>query len=198
MMPNLGQGGCQAIEDAFELVNQLCDVTDRKQIPSKLQNYYRNRLVRSAVVQGMSRGSSDIIISAFSTPFKMEEFVEEGLKYKYLNFPSLMTSYLQFFLPAIFYAQFGYLYSFSPSTFTKDSIKKLVESSLHRNIIESKNIYKKLREDHVTYFTAKTMAFMQFDKKTKSMKKLGDAGDFRASTKEIQQSIKAAESAKIA
>ena len=32
MMPNLGQGGCQAIEDAYVLVNGLCDVTDRDQV----------------------------------------------------------------------------------------------------------------------------------------------------------------------
>lgn len=27
MMPNLGQGGCQAIEDAFVLCDELCDIT---------------------------------------------------------------------------------------------------------------------------------------------------------------------------
>jgi len=37
MMPNLGQGGCQAIEDAYVLTEQLCDVTDKSQIPSALQ-----------------------------------------------------------------------------------------------------------------------------------------------------------------
>ena len=55
MMPNLGQGGCQAIEDAYVLTEQLCDVTDKAQIPSALQEYYRQRIVRSAIVQGMSR-----------------------------------------------------------------------------------------------------------------------------------------------
>ena len=37
MMPNLGQGACQAIEDAYVLTEQLCDVTDKSQIPDALQ-----------------------------------------------------------------------------------------------------------------------------------------------------------------
>ena len=117
-MPNLGQGGCQAIEDSYVLTNLLCDVTDKAQIPGVLQDYYRQRIVRSANVQGMSRLTSDIIISSFSTPFRFDEFLKEGLNYKYLSFPSLLTAQLQFFLPYIFYAQFGYLYSFSPSAFS--------------------------------------------------------------------------------
>ena len=41
--------------------------------------------------------------------------------------------YLRPFLPAIFYAQFGYLYSFAPSSFDGETIKKLVSESLERN-----------------------------------------------------------------
>ena len=41
MMPNLGQGGCQAIEDAYVLSDVLCAVTDRSEIPGALQDYYR-------------------------------------------------------------------------------------------------------------------------------------------------------------
>jgi zeaxanthin epoxidase len=37
MMPNLGQGGCQAIEDAYVLAQRLAVVKDRKDIPSTLQ-----------------------------------------------------------------------------------------------------------------------------------------------------------------
>ena len=179
-MPNLGQGGCQAIEDAYVLTNLLCDVTDKSQLPDRLQEYYRQRIVRSAIVQGMSRLSSDIIITSFSTPFRFDEFVKEGLGYKYLTFSSLLTSYLQFFLPYIFYAQFGYLYSFAPSAFTADKIKELVGSSMARNKDEVKRVYATLRDNAVTYFSAKTMSFMQYDEKTKEFKKLGDAQDFRA------------------
>jgi hypothetical protein len=37
MMPNLGQGGCQAIEDAYILAQRLAAVKDRRDIPSTLQ-----------------------------------------------------------------------------------------------------------------------------------------------------------------
>ncbi len=37
MMPNLGQGGCQAIEDAYILAQRLAAVKDRSDIPSTLQ-----------------------------------------------------------------------------------------------------------------------------------------------------------------
>ena len=70
MMHNLGQGGCQAIEDGFVLTDLLCSISDKSQLKGVLQEYYRKRIVRSAVVQGMSRLSSDIIITSFSTPFK--------------------------------------------------------------------------------------------------------------------------------
>jgi zeaxanthin epoxidase len=72
MMPNLGQGGCQAIEDGFILTDLLCGVTEKSQLKGVLQEYYRKRIVRSAIIQGMSRISSDIIISAFSTPFNLK------------------------------------------------------------------------------------------------------------------------------
>ena len=183
-MPNLGQGGCQAIEDSYILTQLLCDVTDKSQIPDRLSEYYRSRIVRSAIVQGMSRLSSDIIISSFSTPFKLDEFLKEGSSYKYLTFPSLLTAYLQFFLPYIFYAQFGYLYSFSPSVFQADKIKQLVASSLERNKQEVVKVYATLREGATTYFSAKTMSFMQYDSKSKQISKLGDAQDFRVTGKD--------------
>jgi len=179
MMPNLGQGGCQAIEDAYVLANLLSEVDDKEQIPSALQEYYRKRIVRSASVQGLSRFSSDVIISAFSTPFKWSEFLEQGMEYKYLNFPSLATSYLQGFLPLIFYAQFAFLYSYTPSEFKRETIEKLVKDSLTRNKAESASIYNLLKKNVQTYFSAKTMSFMAFDTKTLETTKLGDAVDFR-------------------
>lgn len=182
MMPNLGQGGCQAMEDGFVLTNLLCSMTDKSQLKATLQDYYSKRIVRSAVVQGMSRASSDIIISAFSTPFKLDEFLKEGLKYKYLTPQSLSTSYLQFFLPAIFYAQFGYLYSFSPSKFSAEKIKKFVKDSLTRNLAESSNIYAQLKEGHNTYFSAKSMQFMRYNIAAKEISVIADAKDMRCRT----------------
>mmetsp|Transcript_5529 Transcript_5529/g.12180 ORF Transcript_5529/g.12180 Transcript_5529/m.12180 type:complete len:549 (+) Transcript_5529:177-1823(+) len=179
MMPNLGQGGCQAIEDSYVLCDELCAITDKSEIPSALQSYYRRRIVRSAIVQGMSRFSSDIIISAFSTPFKLDEFLKEGLSYKYLNFKSLATGYLKLFLPLIFYGQFGYLYSYAPSAFEKPKIKELVAKSLKRNEEECGEIYQHLSEESVTYFSAKSMSFLKYDKESKEVSTIAEAADLR-------------------
>lgn len=122
--------------------------------------------------QGMSRFSSDIIINGFSTPFKLSEFIKEGFNYKYLNIQSLLTWYLQSFLPIIFYLQFGYLYSFQPSNFPKEFIEKLVERSKRRNKAEAENVYNTLKDGFVTYFTAKTMSFMRFNKSTQEISKV--------------------------
>jgi zeaxanthin epoxidase len=179
MMPNLGQGGCQAVEDGFVLSGLLADIDDKSQIKDALQEYYRQRIVRSAIVQGMSRLSSDIIISAFSTPFKLSEFLKEGFNYKYLSFPSIMTWNLKSVLPLIFYAQFGYLYSFAPSSFTSDFIKDLVNQIQTRHKLDAGNVYKFLKEGYITYFTAKQMAFMQFNTATREVTKIADATEMR-------------------
>jgi hypothetical protein len=211
MMPNLGQGGCQAIEDGFVLTDLLCSIDDKSQLKGVLQEYYRKRIVRSAIVQGMSRLSSDIIITSFSTPFKFSglypspltsthtqclvtstklnfnfiflfyftEFAKEGLKYKYLTLPSILTWYLKEFLPYIFYAQFGYLYSFAPSQFSKEKISKYVKDSLFRNKAEVQNVYDNLKDGYKTYFTAKTMQFMRYNIETKETTKIADAKQMR-------------------
>eukprot|EP01036_Dinobryon_divergens_P054478 gene54478-72800_t len=60
MLPTLGQGGCQAIEDAYVLTECLCRVQDKREIPSALQEYYRKRILRTSIIQAMSRFSSDM------------------------------------------------------------------------------------------------------------------------------------------
>merc|ERR1719313_767382 len=55
MMPNLGQGGGQAIEDAFVISQELKSAKTRGEIAGKLNKYRDRRLVRSAAVQGLSR-----------------------------------------------------------------------------------------------------------------------------------------------
>merc|ERR1711998_213650 len=183
-MPNLGQGGCQAIEDAYAITDLLCDINSKSDIPEALQEYYRKRIVRASIVQGISRLSSDIIISSFSTPFSMEEFLKEGLGYKYLRPASILTSYLQFFLPYIFYGQFGYLYSFAPSPFSKESIQKLVKESLIRNRSEAAKVYEALKENTQTFFSAKSMSYKQFDMKTEEITDIGEAAAFRCSVED--------------
>jgi len=183
MMPNLGQGGCQALEDAFALTSLLCQVTEKAQIPAVLQEYYQKRIVRTAIIQGLSRFSSDIIITAFTTPFSLFEYLarkpEERDSYPYLNPKALGTWFLQPFLPLIFYAQFGYLYSFQPAAFDKDEIKELVSKSLARNKQELEKVYGSLKEGTLTYFTAKTMSFMRFQPGSGETTKIADATDFR-------------------
>ena len=179
MMPNLGQGGCQAIEDAYVLSNLLCEVSDKSQIPDQLQQYYRQRIVRSAAVQGLSRLSSDIIISAFSTPFRPSRMDQEGDKY--FNFRSIGTWYLQPFLPLIFYAQFGFLYSFVPTTFQPEEIQKYVDDSLKRNKAEAAKAYSFLKEGFFTFFSAKTMTFNSYNIKTAEISTVATAEELRSS-----------------
>ena len=90
MMPNLGQGGCQAIEDGYVLTDLLCTIDDKSQLKGVLQEYYRKRIVRSAIIQGMSRLSSDIIITSFSTPFKLSGKISGDL----IRLLSVATFYL--------------------------------------------------------------------------------------------------------
>merc|ERR1712151_5359 len=86
MMPNLGQGGCQAIEDAYVVTDELSTIKSRDEIASALATYNSRRLIRSAAVQGLSRFASDIIIIGFDTPakitfspFKVENFNYAGI-----------------------------------------------------------------------------------------------------------------------
>ena len=86
MMPNLGQGGCQAIEDAYVLVDELQSVKTRKEIEDRLRSYHDRRLIRSAVVQGLSRFASDIIIRGFDTPAKIAKKEDGGIAFENFNY----------------------------------------------------------------------------------------------------------------
>jgi zeaxanthin epoxidase len=59
MMPNLGQGGCQAMEDAVVLAEELGAVSHRGEVADSLNRYRNRRLIRSAAVQGLSRFASE-------------------------------------------------------------------------------------------------------------------------------------------
>jgi len=61
MMPNLGQGGCQAIEDAYRLSIELGQIHSRDAVPRALVGYQLRRLPRAAVVQGVARIASDML-----------------------------------------------------------------------------------------------------------------------------------------
>lgn len=110
MMPNLGQGGCQALEDAFVIVQELEGCKTRDEIEGKLARYRSRRLVRSAAVQGLSRFASDIIIQGFDTPAKIVKKEDGGLAFENFNYAGIVTKMLQPILPIFFMIQFNYLY----------------------------------------------------------------------------------------
>jgi len=107
MMPNLGQGGCQAIEDAAVLSEVLSGLSSKSHgsVSAALSEYKDRRLVRSASVQGLSRFASDIIIRGFDTPAK----VVDG-KLENFNYAGIVTRLLQPILPIFFAVQFNFLY----------------------------------------------------------------------------------------
>jgi len=109
MMPNLGQGGCQAIEDAYVLTEILANTKSTDKIEGNLQSFYRKRIARVTIVQFLSRLASDLIINAFDTPWSPHD--NKGQSWKsYLTFAwKPLLQYL------IFPAQFAYLYSYYPS-----------------------------------------------------------------------------------
>merc|ERR1711939_1057967 len=101
MIPNLGQGGCQAIE----LAEELKGLKSRTAADVALTNYRNRRLVRSAAVQGLSRFASDIIIRGFDTPAKIVDGRLENF-----NYAGIVTRLLQPILPIFFMVQFNFLY----------------------------------------------------------------------------------------
>ena len=140
MMPNLGQGGCQAIEDAYVLGEILENVKTTEKLEDGLQEFYRKRILRVSAVQFLSRLASDLIINAFDTPWSPHDNLGKSWK-SYLTFfwkvsvvysfrlgqsfdeavfltysPGFLDSLLQPVLQyAIFPAQFAFLYSYYPS-----------------------------------------------------------------------------------
>jgi len=108
MMPNLGQGGCQAIEDAYVLVEELSALKSRNDIASALTTYRNRRLIRSASVQGLSRFASDIIIRGFDTPAKIR--FQPSFAVENFNYAGIVTKILQPILPVFFWVQFNFLY----------------------------------------------------------------------------------------
>jgi len=121
MMPNLGQGGCQALEDAYILAESLAGVKNTDRLEQTLQEFYRKRILRVSIVQFLSRLASDLIINAFDTPWSPHD--DKGQSWKsYLTF--FWKPLLQFI---IFPAQFAYLYSYSPSGSMGDLPSELEE-----------------------------------------------------------------------
>jgi zeaxanthin epoxidase len=62
MMPNLGQGGCQATEDGYRLVEELAKVRHTRDVPWSLGGYSRVRVIRTAIIQGFAQLGSDLLV----------------------------------------------------------------------------------------------------------------------------------------
>jgi len=118
MMPNLGQGGGMAIEDALVLGQEIKKLNEgndpygvpKKRLPLALQNYNRNRVLRAAAVQGLSRVSS-----AFLFQYQPPVDIEWTFPPKVRNFRlrGLITRACQGFLQNVaFPLQFEFLFSF--------------------------------------------------------------------------------------
>ena len=87
MMPNLGQGGCQAIEDAYVLTEILANTKSTEKIEGNLQSFYRKRTARVTIAQFLSRLASDLIINAFDSPSPWSPHDNKGQSWKsYLTF----------------------------------------------------------------------------------------------------------------
>ena len=116
MMPNLGQGGCQAIEDAYELTKALQGVTvggaapdDLGEVHGALQGFYETRKGRVAGVSLLSRLASDLVINFFDTPWSPHDDKGAG-PLSVLTFA--WKPILQYI---VFPVQFLFLYSYHPS-----------------------------------------------------------------------------------
>lgn len=109
MMPNLGQGGCQAIEDAYVLGDLLANTRTTEKLEDTLQTFYRTRILRVSAVQFLSKLASDLIINAFDTPWSPHDNLGQSWK-SYLTF--FWKPVLQY---VIFPLQFAYLYSYHPT-----------------------------------------------------------------------------------
>uniref|UniRef100_A0A7S1L894 FAD-binding domain-containing protein n=1 Tax=Alexandrium catenella TaxID=2925 RepID=A0A7S1L894_ALECA len=129
MMPNLGQGGCQAIEDAYELAKALRAVqtysgsfTTIDEYRGALQDFYRSRVPRVSAISLLSGIASDLIVNAFDTPWSPHD--DKGTDWKsYLTF--CWKPILQYL---VFPAQFLFLYSYHPSGGMGTLPQKLVEA----------------------------------------------------------------------
>merc|ERR1719231_1275747 len=118
-MPNLGQGGCQALEDAKVLSEILTTTGKRSEVTEGLKSYRNRRLTRSAAVQGLSRFASDIIIRGFDTPCKIG-FYDGQFLFENVNYAGVVPRLLQPILPIFFAVQFAFLYDGWRNEFSLD------------------------------------------------------------------------------
>jgi len=144
MMPNLGQGGCQAIEDAYVLTEQLANTKSTSKIEDALKGYFNKRIIRVSVVQFMSRLASDLIINAFDTPWSPHDDLGKSWK-SYLTF--FWKPILQY---VIFPLQFAYLYSYYPTGSMKEIAADLEEKWRTKHFEASEEVFARVATEGQT------------------------------------------------
>ena len=82
----------------------------RSDVPAALSTFYRDRILRTAAVQGLGRMNSEAI--KILTPL--------------LPIRPLVEYFIGPFLPLVFRAQFGYCYSFCPAKMPSAEARRLV------------------------------------------------------------------------
>lgn len=141
MMPNLGQGGCQAIEDAYILTETLAATRSTEKLPDALKEYYNKRIFRVSLVQFMSRLASDLIINAFDTPWSPHDDLGKSWK-SYLTF--FWKPILQY---VIFPLQFAYLYSYHPTGSMKELPAELEKRWKAQHFKDSEAAFEKVERE---------------------------------------------------
>jgi zeaxanthin epoxidase len=116
-MPNIGQGCGIAFEDSYLLVEILKKAKFRTEIPKLLQVFYRKRIVRTAIIQGLGRLNSEAI--KILTPL--------------LPIRSVVDIVLGPILPLIFRIQFAYCYLFCPEKVAADASIELAKEMNNRH-----------------------------------------------------------------
>jgi len=159
MMPNLGQGGCQAIEDAYELGKHLSaaatydEKAPRDAVEACLSDFYKDRVLRVAGVSLLSRLASDLIINAFDTPYNPWG---DGLG---TSWKSYLTFFWKPFLQyVVFPAQFLFLYSYNPSGPMGDLPKKLEKEWRVRHKLAADAAFAEAERTGVVYDDSKRKA----------------------------------------
>ncbi|CAK0878647.1 unnamed protein product [Prorocentrum cordatum] len=149
MMPNLGQGGCQAMEDGYVLTQKLRAITNTSQVPAALEEYYSERILRTAAVQFLSRIASDLLLDTFTFPWKPEEGLASphGQGRGDFSYAPVVVNYLRYLLPGIFTAQFSFLYSFHPHEWgSQAEVDKLVAEVAERGKNDAHEAWSKRQE----------------------------------------------------
>ena len=139
----MGQGGCQAIEDAFVLSEELASTKTTEKLEESLQTFYRKRILRVSAVQFLSRLASDLIINAFDTPWSPHDDLGKSWK-SYLTF--FWKPVLQY---VIFPLQFAYLYSYHPSGSMKETAAALEAAWKAKHFEDAEEAFTQAEEGYI-------------------------------------------------